>query len=67
MTTTLLRNGTLYDGTGSPPITADLLIHGDRIARVGDLPLTQPCARNPVSTNGSPAPNNWGIRRRNVV
>ncbi|MDE2749067.1 MAG: D-aminoacylase [Chloroflexota bacterium] len=35
--TTLLRNGTLYDGTGRPPTTADLLIRGDRIAAIGDL------------------------------
>ena len=36
-TTTLLRNGTIYDGTGRPPVTADLLIRDDRIAAVGDL------------------------------
>ncbi len=35
--TTLLRNGTIYDGTGSPPITADILISGDRISAIGDL------------------------------
>ena len=35
--TTLLRNGTIYDGTGAPPITGDILITGDRIAAVGDL------------------------------
>ncbi|MCY3796471.1 MAG: D-aminoacylase, partial [Chloroflexi bacterium] len=35
--TTLLRNGTIYDGAGSPPVTADLLIRGDRIAAIGDL------------------------------
>ena len=35
--TTLLRNGTIYDGTGAPPRTADLLIRGDRIAAIGDL------------------------------
>ena len=37
MTTTLLRNGTIYDGSSAPPVTADILIRGDRIARVGDL------------------------------
>ena len=36
-TTTRLRNGTLYDGAGSPPVTGDILIRGDRIAAVGDL------------------------------
>ena len=35
--TTLLRNGTIYDGAGAPPVTADILISGDRIAAVGDL------------------------------
>jgi len=40
--TTLLRNGTIYDGTGSPPTTADLLIRGDRIAAVGDLHAESP-------------------------
>ena len=35
--TTLLRNGTIYDGAGSDPTTADILISGDRIAAVGDL------------------------------
>ena len=35
--TTLLRNGTLYDGSGRPPVTGDLLIVGDRIAAIGDL------------------------------
>ena len=35
--TTLLRNGTIYDGTGAPPITADILIRGDRISEIGDL------------------------------
>ena len=35
--TTLLRNGTIYDGTGAPPITADILISGDRISAIGDL------------------------------
>ena len=34
---TLLRNGTIYDGTGAPPITGDILISGDRIAAIGDL------------------------------
>ncbi len=35
--TTLLRNGTIYDGTGAPPITADILIRADRISAIGDL------------------------------
>lgn len=32
----LIRNGTVYDGTGAAPIRADVAIRGDRIAGVGD-------------------------------
>lgn len=31
----IIRNATLYDGSGSPPITADVAVRGDRIAAVG--------------------------------
>jgi N-acyl-D-amino-acid deacylase len=33
----ILRNGTVYDGTGAPGRIVDVAIKGDRIARVGDL------------------------------
>jgi N-acyl-D-amino-acid deacylase len=33
----LIKNGTVYDGTGSTPIKADVGIKGDRILAVGDL------------------------------
>ena len=33
----IIRNGTVYDGTGRPPIKADVAISGDRIAAVGNL------------------------------
>jgi N-acyl-D-amino-acid deacylase len=33
----IIRNGTVYDGTGAPPIKADLAIQSDRIAAIGDL------------------------------
>jgi len=33
----LIRNGTVYDGTGAPGVSADVGIRGDRIAAVGDL------------------------------
>ncbi len=33
----VIRGGTLYDGSGSAPVVADLAIDGDRIAAVGDL------------------------------
>ena len=33
----VIRNGTLYDGSGNPPVNGDIAVNGDRIARVGDL------------------------------
>lgn len=33
----LIKNGTVYDGTGAAPIKADVGIKGDRIVAVGDL------------------------------
>lgn len=33
----ILRGGTVYDGSGQPPVRADVGIRGDRIAMVGDL------------------------------
>src|SRR4249919_3110947 len=33
----LIRNGTVYDGTGAEPRQADVAIRGDRIAGVGDF------------------------------
>jgi N-acyl-D-amino-acid deacylase len=33
----IIRHGTVYDGTGGAGTVADVAIHGDRIARVGDL------------------------------
>ncbi len=33
----IIRGGTVYDGTGSPGLIADVAIDGDRIARVGRL------------------------------
>lgn len=33
----LIRNGTVYDGTGAAPIAADIAIRGDRIAGMGDF------------------------------
>ena len=34
---TVLRGGTLYDGSGSSPVIGDLAIDGDQIVAVGDL------------------------------
>jgi N-acyl-D-aspartate/D-glutamate deacylase len=33
----VLRNGTIYDGSGQPPRVGDVAVNGDRIAKVGDL------------------------------
>ena len=37
----LIRNGSLYDGTGAPPVQADLAIFGDRIVAIGHQPIGQ--------------------------
>jgi len=34
---TIIRGGSIYDGSGGPAITADLAIDGDRITAIGDL------------------------------
>ena len=33
----ILRDGTIYDGSGEPPVRGDVAIKGDRIAAVGDV------------------------------
>jgi N-acyl-D-amino-acid deacylase len=33
----IIRNGTVYDGSGSMPVRADIAISGDSIAAIGDL------------------------------
>ena len=33
---TVIRGGTVYDGTGAPGRVTDVVIRGDRIERVGD-------------------------------
>jgi len=33
----ILRNGTIYDGSGSTPYVGDLAINGEQIAAIGDL------------------------------
>jgi N-acyl-D-amino-acid deacylase len=32
---TIIRNGTIYDGSGHDPISGDLAIQGDQIAAIG--------------------------------
>lgn len=33
----IIRNGTVYDGSGKAPQVADVAINGDRVARIGNL------------------------------
>ncbi len=33
----ILRGGTLYDGTGTPPVTGDVAISGDSVVAIGDV------------------------------
>lgn len=35
---TLIKNGLVYDGSGGPPVKRDLLVQGDLIVRIGNLP-----------------------------
>jgi N-acyl-D-amino-acid deacylase len=46
----ILRGGTLVDGTGSPPRTADVALDGDRITEVGQL--SDETARREVDADG---------------
>ncbi len=39
----VIRNGTVYDGTGGSPVTADVGITGDTITTVG--PIAEPGVR----------------------
>lgn len=47
---TIIRNGTVYDGTGSEPFRADIGIRGDTIAFIGDLGNAS--ATNVIDANG---------------
>ncbi len=46
----ILRNGTLYDGSGGPPRVADVGIQGERITAIGDLGSTS--ARVDIDVEG---------------
>jgi N-acyl-D-amino-acid deacylase len=46
----ILRNGTLYDGSGSPGVRGDLAIQGDSIVATGDLGAAR--ARQEIDVTG---------------
>src|ERR1039457_4894220 len=33
----IIRNGTIYDGSGQPPVMADIALNGEAIAAIGQL------------------------------
>lgn len=47
----LLRGGTVYDGAGEPPVAADVLVSGDRIAAVGP-DLSAPTGAEVIDVSG---------------
>lgn len=46
----IIRHGTVYDGSGAVPVSADVGVRGQRIAEVGDL--SQAHAKQEVDANG---------------
>ena len=49
----LIVGGEVYDGSGNPPIKADVAISGDKIARIGQIDHSQ--ARRIVDASGQGA------------
>src|SRR5215831_4590281 len=47
---TIIRNGTVYDGNGGEPYTADIGINADTIAFIGDLKNAS--AKNEIDAKG---------------
>ena len=43
----LIRNGTVYDGSGAPRVIADVGLRGDRIVAIGKLPAANARAYRP--------------------
>ena len=48
----LIRGGTVYDGTDSPPVRADVGIRGDRIAFIGDAEQRSVVANTTIDAAG---------------
>jgi len=45
----VLRNGTIYDGSGNAPVVGDVAIRNDRIAKIGDV---RGHAKHEIDANG---------------
>jgi len=48
---TIIRNGTIYDGSGDEPIKGDIAINADTIAFIGDL--SKATAKNEIDAKGN--------------
>jgi N-acyl-D-amino-acid deacylase len=46
----IVRNGTIYNGSGGPSFVSDIAISGDRITEIGDL--SSACARDELDASG---------------
>ena len=46
----IIRGGSIYDGSGDPPVVADLAIDGDAISEIGDL--SDRTARSEIDASG---------------
>jgi len=46
----VIKNGTVYDGTGNPPQVTDIAINGDTIAAIGDLSMAE--AKTKIDAEG---------------
>jgi N-acyl-D-amino-acid deacylase len=46
----IIRNGTLCDGSGNPPVQGDLAVQGDQIAAIG--PLSEARGRTEIDASG---------------
>lgn len=52
----IIRNGTLVDGTGAPPVRGDIAIDGDRIVQVGKVTGS---ARKEIDADGMVVTPGW--------
>ncbi len=54
----VIRGGTVVDGTGTAPTTADIAVDDGKISEVGDLG-TAPAPGGPSTPTGSPSSPAW--------